>query len=166
MSLQPVLTQAGLIKLQAAKAGGPNVVLTTVALGSAARLPSGVEVALTTPICTSPITSATLEPSTGQLDLTAMIDGADVGLVADHVVREIGFVDQDGALIFYWSTLGTIGAITPITAFSLSFSIALAPADAAVIEIVDQGPPWGVLFETRLLAAERSGWRNLFLSQS
>lgn len=164
MSLLPVMTLAGRTKLLASQSGGPAVVLSSVTLGSAARDPTGVEVAVTTPICTGPIATSFLDAAAGRLDLGVMIDGATAGLVADHIVREVGFFDGAGVLIFYWSTLTSLGSITPVTAYALNLSVTLSQADAEVIQIIDQGPPWGALFEARLQTSERDTWRNFFLS--
>lgn len=174
MSLLPVLTHVGLLALQAAKAGGPPVALSAIGLGSAARLPTGAELDIVEHIITAPITSHTLDPDTGQLDLGVQVDGALAGLTADHVIREVGVFDQDGRLIHYWATPDSLGSITPVTAYALNIALTLSTADAAVIQVIDQGPNWGVMVEAAVSAAEarlaqaarQSTFRNLFLAQA
>lgn len=170
MSLLPVLTHVGLLAFQAAKAGGAPVVLSRIGIGSAPRLPSGQEEVLVAPILTADITSHTLDNVTGQLDLGVQIDGQGAGLDADHVIREVGVFDQLGRLIHYWATPDSLGSITPVTAYALNIVLTLSQADAAVIQIIDQGPPWDVMIEARLLEHQtrnrRSAFRNLFLAQS
>lgn len=170
MSLLPALTKLGLLALQSAKAGGEPVVLTEVALGSAPRLPTTDETALIAPIVSAPITSHTLNPMTGQLDLGVQIDGAAVGLTQNHIVHEAGVFDQLGRLIYYWASPDSLGSITPVTAYALNIAVLLAQADAAVIQIIDQGPPWDALIGQQIAALEgrgrRASFRNLFLAQS
>lgn len=170
MSPSPVLTHAGLLAFQAAKAGGAPVVLTTIALGSTPRLPSGTEEALVTPIVSGAITSHTLNNATGQLDVGVLIDGEAAGLTASHVIHEAGVFDQDGRLIFYWASPDSFGSITPVTAYALNVAVVMAQADAAVIQIVDQGPPWDAIIDQKLaILAKRSrdaDFRTLFLAQS
>lgn len=170
MSLLPVMTLMGRTKLLAAQGGGTTVVLSSVTLGSAARAPTGAEQAVTTPICSGPIATSFLDPDAIRLDLGVMLDGAVVGLSADHVVREVGFFDQDGDLIFYWSTLDSLGSITPLTAYALNLSVTLSAADAGAIEIIDQGPPWDAIIGLQMAALEartrRASFRNLFLAQA
>jgi len=170
MSLSPVLTHTGLLAFQAAKAGGAPVVLTTIALGSAARLPSGTEEALVTPIVSGAITSHTLNPVNGQLDVGVLIDGEAAGVFGSHVIHEAGVFDQDGRLIFYWASPDSFGSITPVTAYALNVVIVMAQADAAVVQIIDQGPPWDAIIDQKLNALAKtsrdSAFRNLFLAQS
>lgn len=170
MSLSPVLTHTGLLAFQAAKSGGAPVVLTTIALGSAPRLPSGTEEALLEQVVSSAITSHTLNPVNGQLDLGVLIDGEAAGVTEAHVVHEAGVFDQVGRLIFYWASPDSFGSITPITAYALNVAIVMAQADAAVVQIIDQGPPWDAVIGQQILALEartrRASFRNLFLAQA
>lgn len=170
MSLIPALTHAGLLALQAAKAGGDPVILSQVALGSAPRLPTHDETALVEPFITGPIGSHTLNQQTGQLDVGVQIDGATAGLTQDHLIHEAGLFDQLGRLIFYFASPDTLGSITPRTAYALTIGVVMAQADAAVIQIIDQGPPWEVIVDLRIAAMRRriddAVYRNLFLSQS
>lgn len=170
MSLLPALTKVGLLALQAAKAGGDPVVLTDVALGSAPRLPTTDETGLIAPIVSVPITAHTLDPITGQLDLGVQIDGKPAGITADHVVHEAGVFDQLGRLIYYWASPDSLGSITPVTAYALNIAVLLAQADAAVIQIIDQGPPWDAVIGRQIAdleaRARRASFRNLFLAQS
>lgn len=183
MSLQPVLTEIGRDALIAAQIGQSRVVIDKVTLGRAARLPLGTETAVVEPFLTWPVSTSTFIEG-GQVDLGVLIEGSQTDLTSDEPVREIAFLDEHDRPIFYWSTTGALGSITPQTAYALTFSITLAPADAAVIEIIDQGAPWEVLFGARvaaleakftsptsplnrdLAAARDAAWRNLFLSQS
>jgi len=170
MSLLPALTKLGLLALQSAKAGGEPVVLTDVALGSAPRLPTTDETGLIAPIVSTPITSHTLDTMTGQLDLGVQIDGAAVGLTQDHIVHEAGVFDQLGRLIYYWASPDSLGSITPRSAYALNIALLLAQADAAVIHIVDQGPPWDAVLGRQNTALEartrQASFRNLFLAQA
>lgn len=183
MSLQPVLTAIGRDALISAQIGQGQVIISQVQLGGAARLPTGNETAAVEPFLTWPISSSTFLEG-GQIDLSVLIEGSQTGLTEDQPVREIAFLDENDRVIFYWSTTGALGSVTPATAYALTFSITLAPADAAVIEIINQGVPWEVLFGARvaeleakfnspnsplnlaLSAARDAAWRNLFLSQS
>lgn len=170
MSLSPVLTHTGLLAFQAAKAGGAPVVLTTIALGSAPRLPIGTEEDLVTPIVSGAITSHTLNNDSGQLDVGVLIDGQAAGIEAAHVVHEAGVFDQDGRLIFYWASPDSFGSITPVTAYALNVAVVMAQADAAVVQIIDQGPPWDAIIDQKLAAlalkSRDVAFRNLFLAQS
>ena len=170
MSLTPALTHVGLLALQAAKAGGEPVVLSQLALGSAPRLPTHDEEALVAPFVTAPISSHTLNPGTGQLDLGVQIDGAAAGLTQDYVIHEAGLFDQLGRLIFYFASPDSLAAITPRTAYALNVAVVMAPADAAVIQIIDQGPNWAAVAEGMIAALEArtrlASFRNLFLAQS
>ena len=170
MSLLPVLTHTGLVALQTAKGGGDPVVLTRIGLGSSARLPTGTEEVLVTPIIDAAITSHAVDPLTGQLDLGVQIDGAGAGVAQDHVIREVGVFDQLGRLIYYWATTDSLGSITPVTAYALTIALQLSQADAAVIQIIDQGPSWDVLIDEKIAARiarfEQASFRNLFLAQS
>lgn len=170
MSLLPALTHVGLLAFQAAKAGGDPVVLTRIGLGSAPRLPIGTEEALVTPVVDAPITSHTLDEASGQLDLGVQIDGKAVGLVSDHVIHEAGVFDQLGRLIFYWASPDSLGSITPVTAYALNVAMVLAQADAAVIQVIDQGPPWDAVIGQQMAALEErtrlASFRNLFLAQA
>lgn len=170
MSLLPALTHVGLLALQAAKAGGDPVVLTTIGLGSAPRLPTGAEAELVAPVVSAPITSHTLNPLTGQLDLGVQIDGPAAGIEQDHIVHEAGVFDQAGRLIYYWASPDSLGSVTPVTAYALSIDVTLAQADAAVIQVIDQGPPWDAIIGQQMAALEartrRASFRNLFLAQA
>ncbi len=170
MSLLPALTKIGLLALQAAKAGGEPVVLTRIGLGSAPRLPTTDETDLVAPVVSAPITSHTLDPVTGQLDLGVQIDGAAANLTEDHVIHEAGVFDQLGRLIYYWASPNSLGSITPVTAYALNIAVLLAQADAGVIQIVDQGPPWDAVIGQQIAAldarARRAAFRNLFLAQA
>lgn len=170
MSLLPALTHVGLLAFQAAKAGGDPVVLSRIGLGGEPRLPTGAEYELIAPIVDAPITSHTLEALTGQLDLGVQIDGKAVGLVNDHVVHEAGVFDQLGRLIFYWASPDSLGSITPVTAYALNVAVVLAQADAAVVQVIDQGPPWDAVIGQQMAALEartrRASFRNLFLAQA
>jgi len=170
MSLLPALTHVGLLAFQTAKAGGDPVVLTRIGLGSASRLPTGTEEALVAPVVDAPITSHTLDPITGQLDLGVQIDGKAVALVGDHVIHEAGVFDQVGRLIFYWASPDSLGSITPVTAYALNVVVVLAQADAAVIQVVDQGPPWDAVIGQQMADLEArtrlASFRNLFLAQA
>lgn len=183
MSLQPVLTTIGRDALIAAQIGQGQVVISQVRMGLAARLPTGNETDVIEPFLTWPISTSTFLEG-GQVDIGILIEGSQTDLTEDQPVREIGFLDENGRLIFYWSTTGALGSITPATAYALTFSIVLAPADAAVIEIINQGAPWEVLFGARLADLEakftspnsplnralatlnEGAWRNHFLAQS
>lgn len=183
MSLQPVLTDIGRDALIQAQIGLGQVVISKVAFGKKARLPTGHETGLVEQFLVWPISTSTFLES-GQIDLAVLVEGAETGLTEDQPVREIAFLDANDRPIFYWSTTGALGAITPATAYALTFSVALAPADAAVIEIIDAGAPWEVLFGARVAALEAkftsptsplnaalsalqdAAWRNRFLSQS
>ena len=168
MSLLPALTHVGLLAFQAAKAGGDPVVLTRIGLGSAARLPTTNEEALVAPVVDAPITSHTLDAVTGQLDLGVQIDGAAAGIATDHIIHEAGVFDQLGRLIFYWASPDSLGSITPVTAYALNVAVVLAQADAAVIQVIDQGPPWDAIIGQQMAALEvrtrRASFRNLFLA--
>lgn len=170
MSLLPALTKVGLLALQAAKAGGEPVVLTRIGLGSAPRLPTTDETDLVAPVVSAPITSHTLDSITGQLDLGVQIDGAAANLTEDHVIHEAGVFDQLGRLIYYWASPNSLGSITPVTAYALNVAVLLGQADAGVIQIVDQGPPWDAVIGQQIAALDarvrRASWRNLFLTQA
>lgn len=178
MSLTPVLTAIGRDALIAAQLGSTTVVLEAVSFGSTNRDITGDEVALASSFLTAPISSSEAKGD-GQIDLGVLVTGATSGMVADHAVREIGFFDQDGRLIFYWSTpTGSLGSITPTSDYALVFSVVMAAADAEVITIVDEGAPWDVLFEARVAALEANltptgpaftavrndSWRILYLA--
>lgn len=183
MSLQPVLTDIGRDALIAAQIGQGQVVISKVALGKAARLPNGTETALVDPFLVWPIAGSHFIEG-GQIDLSVLIEGAQTELTEDQPVREIAFLDAEDRPIFYWSTTGSLGSVTPVTAYALNFSIVLAPADAGVIQIVDAGTSWEVLLAARvgelelkltsptsplnrdLKAVREAAWRNLFLSLS
>lgn len=185
MSLQPVLTESGRDALIAAQIGQGQVVISKVALGKAARLPTGLETAVVDPFLNWPISTSTFIEG-GQIDLGVLIEGSQIEpkLTEDQPVREIAFLDEDDRVIFYWSTTGALGSVTAATAYALTFSVVLAPADAAVIQIIDQGAPWEVLFGARVAALEAkftspvsplnrdlavlkdAAWRNLFLTQA
>lgn len=183
MSLQPVLTNIGRDAMIAAQIGQGRVIISKVALGKAARLPSGNETGVVDQFLVWPISTSTFLEG-GQIDVGVLIEGSETDLTEDHPVREIAFLDELDRPIFYWSTPGALGSITPQTAYALTFSVVLAPADAAIIEIIDQGAPWEVLFGARVAALEAKftspasplnraldvlnddAWRNLFLTQS
>jgi hypothetical protein len=182
MTLTPVLTEEGRDALLAAQLGDGQVVLTSVAFGSAARAPTGEETALVSPFAVVPVTSSSQDTEASAIKLNVQVDGAEIDITEAHPVREVGVFDAEGRLIFYWSTLGSLGAITPDIAYALAMSITLAPADAEVIQIVDGGPPFEAVFEERLLAVEaqlqqpasplntalvrarRRAWTTLFLA--
>ena len=155
MSLLPVLTIAGRNKLQAAQGSAEYVVLTTAALGSAARVPNGQETAMTAEVCRTPIGGHSLDDATGQLDLGVYFDGPGLGIVADHTITEVGFFDQDGVLIYYWSTAqGSLGSITAQSGYQLALSVTLSQADAAVIQIESDGSADAVVLQGRVEALE------------
>ncbi|WP_368933323.1 hypothetical protein [Brevundimonas naejangsanensis] len=183
MSLQPVLTDIGRDALIAAQIGQGQVIISKVALGKAPRLPTGHETGVIDPFLVWPISTSTFVEG-GQIDLGVLIEGSQTDLTEDQPVREIAFLDADDRPIFYWATTGALGSVTPATAYALTFSVVLAPADAAVIQIIDQGAPWEVLFGARVAALEAkftspasplnrdlavlkdAAWRNFFLSQA
>ena len=155
MSLLPVLTTAGRAKLQAAQGSAQYVVLTTAALGGAARVANGEEHALTTEICRTAIGGHALDAATGQLDLGIYFDGPALGIAADRAVTEVGFFDQDGVLIYYWSTAqGSLGSITSQSGYQLALSIVLSQADAAVIQIQSDGTGDAIVLQARVQALE------------
>lgn len=169
-ALIPALTHVGKLALQEAKAGGPAVILSQVSFGSAPRLPTQEETELVAPFISGPISSHTLNPATGQLDVGVQIDGALEGLTQDYPVHEAGLFDQLGRLIFYFASPDTLASITPRTAYALTIGVVMAQADAAVVQVIDQGPAWEVIVDQRIREARRSIdarlYRNLFLSLS
>lgn len=169
-ALIPALTHVGKLALQEAKAGGPAVILSQVSFGSAPRLPTQEETALVAPFISGPISSHTLNPATGQLDVGVQIDGAVEGLTQDYPVHEAGLFDQLGRLIFYFASPDTLASITPRTAYALTISVVMAQADAAVVQIIDQGPPWDAVIGQKIDALEvrtrLASFRNLFLAQA
>jgi hypothetical protein len=169
-ALIPALTHVGRLALQEAKAGGPAVILSQVSFGSAPRLPTQEETELVAPFISGPISSHTINPQTGQLDVGVQIDGAVEGLTQDYPVHEAGLFDQLGRLIFYFASPDTLASITPRTAYALTIGVVLAQADAETIQITDQGPPWEVLVDLKIAALEartrRASFRNLFLAQA
>ena len=155
MSLIPVLTAAGRNAIQAAQGAGAPVKLTTAAIGSASRVPNGVETALTAEICRTPIGGYTLDANTGQLDLGAVFSSAALNIKADHTICEAGFFDAAGELIYYFATnQGSLGAITAQSDYALALSVALVQADAAVIQIVSDGSAQEIVLLPRVQAAE------------
>lgn len=182
-ALQPVLTQIGQDALINAQLGQGRVVIDKVAFGRAARLPLGDETGVADHFLTWPIASGRFVQD-GQIDLSILVEGSQTELADDQPVRELAFLDETGRAIFYWSTTGSLGAVSPAIGYALTFSIKLAPADAQVIEIISQGTPWEALFGARfdaleaavlsptsplnreLAAIRDAGWRNLFLSQA
>lgn len=169
-ALIPALTHVGKIALQEAKAGIAPVILSQIQFGSEPRLPTQEETALVAPFISGPISSHTLDQETGQLDVGVQIDGALEGLTQDYPVHEVGLFDQLGRMIFYFASPDTLSAITPRTAYALTIGIVMAQADAAVIQVNDQGPAWEVIVDQRIRDALRSVndrlYRTLFLSQS
>lgn len=155
MSLIPVLTAQGRNAIQAAQGTGSPVKLTTAALGSASRVPNGVETALVAEVCRTPIGGYALDPATGQLDLGAVFTSATLGIVADHTICEVGFFDAAGELIYYYATnQGSLGAITAQSDYALALSVVLAQADAAAIQIVSDGSAQEVVLLPRVTALE------------
>lgn len=169
-ALIPALTQVGKLALQNAKVGGPPVILSRVSIGSAPRLPTQEETDLVAPFISGPISSHTLNPQTGQLDVGIQIDGATVGLTQDYPVHEAGLFDQLGRLIFYFASTDTLASITPRSAYALTIGVVVAQAEAEIIQITDQGPPWDVLINEKIADLEarslRASFRNLFLAQA
>lgn len=169
-ALLPALTHVGKLALQEAKAGGSPVILSQISFGSAPRLPTQEETSLVAPFINGPISSHTLNLETGQLDVGVQIDGALDGLTQDYPVHEAGLFDQLGRLIFYFASPDTLASITPRTAYALTIGVAMAQADAAVVQVVDQGPAWEVIVDQRIRDALRRvnarSYRNLFLSLS
>lgn len=164
--LLPVLTGVGRAAILEAQGAATFVRIAACAIGRAARLPNGAEVAMTDEIGRGPVASSSLDVAAGRLELGVYLDGSTLGLGGPETVREVGFFDQQGRLIYYWSQPDALlGAVTPQTAYALALSVTLAPADAAVIQIIDNGPPYDLLFEPALASLRRAAWRNLFLSQ-
>ena len=155
MSLIPVLTAAGRNAIQAAQGTGSPVKLTTAALGSASRVPNGVETALVAEVCRTPIGGYSLDPATGQLDLGAVFSSAALHITADHTICEVGFFDAAGELIYYYATnQGSLGAITAQSDYALALSVVLAQADAAAIQIVSDGSAQDIALLPRVTTLE------------
>lgn len=155
MSLFPVLTAAGRNALQAAQGLGSTVKLTTAALGSASRVPNGVETTLVAEVCRAPIGGYALNAATGQLDLGAVFTSAALGITADHTVCEVGFFDAAGELIYYYATnQGSLGSITAQSDYALTLSVVLVQADATLIQVVSDGSAQEVVLLPRVAALE------------
>jgi hypothetical protein len=144
-SLKVIATNAGKAAMFDAETAGLKLSITHMVVGSAGYVPSAAQISLTAEKMRVPIASSTLDAATGQLQLNAVLDSAD-----EFWVREVGFLNEHGTLIWVWSSPandGHLGYKSAIARFLLGVSIKLENAPLETIEIIDQGQPLELAFE-------------------
>lgn len=139
INLQVVATDAGLSKVLSAQDAGIKLSISKIALGDGAyTLQSArARTSLQHEVVRVPIASSRKNDTTRQLDIAAAAQGEE-----EFWVREVGFLDEDGTLIFVWSDpTRALGYKSAPARFLLGLSMIVTEVPIGGIQIVDQGQP-------------------------
>lgn len=145
VALKPVWTSAGLAAVAAAHGQGLALKVTHLAVGDAGqaiRDENGLALdsarALTA--LTNEKVRVTLDAAAPLNNYSTMMKGSVPADADEFWIKEIGFIDENGTLVAYWSdassNLGWRGAVVPWE-FQLSLSWKDLPANAIVVEFTD-----------------------------
>jgi hypothetical protein len=141
VKLQVYTTDAGLARALAADTQGIKLKIASVGLGDGAydpaAAPGRARTALKHEVVRVPIASSRNNVATRQLDISAIAQGAE-----EFWVREVGFYDDAGTLVFFWSdATRALGYKSAPSRFLLGLSLVLTEVPIGAIQIIDQGQP-------------------------
>ncbi|AOE85832.1 phage tail protein [Pseudomonas sp. TCU-HL1] len=141
LQLQVYTTEAGLARILAADTQGLKLRLTHVGLGDGAydpaKAPGRRRTALKHEVVRVPIAASRNNPTTRQLDISAIAQGAE-----EFWVREVGFFDEAGTLVFFWSdATRPLGYKSAPSRFLLGLSLVITEVPIGAIQVIDQGQP-------------------------
>lgn len=137
INLQVLTTDAGLNKILSADTAGLKLSITHIALGDGAYTPTRARTALQHEVVRVPIASSKLNATAHQLDISAAAQGSEA-----FWVREIGFFDASGTLVFVWShPTQALGYKSAPSRFLLGLSMIVTEVPLGALQIVDQGQP-------------------------
>lgn len=141
VKLQVYTTDAGLARALAADTQGIKLKIASVGLGDGAydpaAAPGRARTALKHEVVRVPIASSRNNVAARQLDISAIAQGAE-----EFWVREVGFYDDAGTLVFFWSdATRALGYKSAPSRFLLGLSLVLTEVPIGAIQIIDQGQP-------------------------
>lgn len=139
MSLRVITTNAGKAAILAAEAAGLEVSITHLAAGASGYTPSVTRTTLADERERVAISSSRVDAAAYRLDINAALDSAE-----EYWVREVGFFDSNGVLIWIWSAPEaefTLGYKSAPVRFLLGLSLTITDAPLDSIQIIDAGQP-------------------------
>ncbi len=143
VKLIPKLTQKGLQALFDADKNEIKVKITHIGFGEGAYKPTGLETKLKNEKIRVPVLSAKTYQDIGAIDFSTIIPRD----VDTFWVREIGFYDENGVLIFVWSDPEVIIAQkTQFIEILQGLRVYLTEADIGLIEVVEAEPDVKLLY--------------------
>ena len=138
-NLNVITTDAGRAAILAADSAGLDVSITHVAAGSSAYNPEDRRnaTALLDERERVEIVSSRVVADQYRLDINALFFGE-----SEYWVREVGFFDSEGALVWLWSSpTETLGYKSAPVRFLLGLSLTIVDVPLDAITIIDQGQP-------------------------
>jgi len=153
VKLIPKLTQKGLQALFDADKNEIKVKITHIGFGEGAYKPTGLETKLKNEKIRVPVLSAKTYQDIGAIDFSTIIPrDADT-----FWIREIGFYDENGVLIFVWSDPEVIIAQkTQFIEILQGLRVYLTEADIGLIEVVEAEPDVKLLYLEEFLKVSSS----------
>ena len=149
VKLIPKLTKQGLKALFDAQQKQIKVKITHIAFGEGAYKPTGFETSLKDEKVRVPVLSAQIRPDLGMIDFSTIIPRDS----EQFWVREIGFFDENGTLIFIWSDTDIIiGQKTQFTTLLEGLRVYITEADIGLIEVVEAQPDIKLLYFEEFLS--------------
>lgn len=137
LELQLTATDLGRQKIFNAETNGLQLKITAVGAGSSGYTPDASQTALTDEVVRLPIASSAIDLDAYQLTVNAAIVGDE-----EFTVREVGFFDEDGDLIFVWSHPSQpLGYKSAPARFLLGMALTITDLPLGSITIEDQGQP-------------------------
>lgn len=144
VKLIPKLTQKGLQALFDADKNEIKIKITHIGFGEGAYKPTGLETSLKDEKIRVPVLSAKTYPDLGMIDFSTIVPKDNV---PNFWIREIGFYDENGVLIFVWSDPEVIIAQkTQFIELLQGLRVYLTEADVGLIEVVEAEPDIKLLY--------------------
>lgn len=137
LELQLTATDLGRQKIFDAETNSLQLKITDVAVGSNGYTPDPEQESLVAEEVRLPIASSSIDLDAYQININAAIVGDE-----EFTVREVGFFDEDGDLIFIWShPTQPLGYKSAPARFLLGMALTITDLPLGSITIQDQGQP-------------------------